>query len=41
MPVLSQSLNEFDANLHGAPLFPGALQDAALKQEVRRIQEII
>ena len=37
MPVQSQSLNEFivvsppDASLLGAPLFPGALQDATLK----------
>ena len=38
MPIQSQSVNEFiavsppDASLLGAPLFPGALQDAALNK---------
>ena len=38
MPIQSQSVNEFiavsppDASFLGAPLFPGALQDAALNK---------
>ena len=43
MPVQSQLLNKFiavsplDASLLGAPLFPGALQDAALNKKLEEI----
>ena len=46
MPVQSQSLNEFiavspsDANLLGTPLFPGALQDAALKKKLEEFNRL-
>ena len=46
MPVQSQSLNEFiavsppDAGLIGAPLFPGALQDAALYMKLEEFKRL-
>ena len=46
MPVQSQSLNEFiavsppDASLLGAPLFPGALQDAALNKKLEEFKRL-
>ena len=46
MPVQSQSLNEFivvspsDASLLEAPLFPGALQDAALNKKLEEFKRL-
>ena len=45
MPVQSQSLNEFiavslPASLLGAPLFPGALQDAALNKKLEEFKRL-
>ena len=46
MSVLSQSLNEFiavslsDASLFGAPLFSGALQDAALNKKLEEFKRL-
>ena len=46
MPVQSQSLNEFiavslpDASLLGAPLFLGALQDAALNKKIEEFKRL-
>ena len=46
MPVQPQSLNEFiavsppDASLLGAPLFPGALQDAALNKQLEEFSRL-
>ena len=46
MPVQSQSLNEFiavsppDASLLGTPLFPGALQDAALNKKLEEFKRL-
>ena len=46
MPVQPQSLNEFiavspsDASLLGAPLFPGALQDAALNEKLEEFKRL-
>ena len=46
MPVQSQSLNKFiavsppDASLLGTPLFPGALQDAALKKKLEEFKRL-
>ena len=46
MPVQSQSLNEFiavlppDASLLGAPLFPGALQDAELNKKLEEFKRL-
>ena len=46
MPVQSESLNEFivvsppDAIILGAPLFPGALQDAALNKKLEEFKRL-
>ena len=46
MPVQSQSLNEFiahlppDVSLLGAPLFSGALQDAALNKKLEEYKKL-
>ena len=46
MPVQSQSLNEFiavsppNASLLGAPLFPRALQDAALNKKLKEFKKL-